>query len=94
MHTIVCDTRVCMSVDRLSVAVDPELGRAVRAAAAEAGISVSQWMSEAAGDHLRNQLLGVAIDAWEAETDPFTQEELNTAAESIRRADALQRRAS
>jgi hypothetical protein len=93
MHPSVCDTLVCMNVDRLSVAVDSELGRAVRAAAAEAGMSVSQWMSEAASDHLRNQLLGVALDAWEAETGPFTQEELDSAAQSIRRADALRRRA-
>jgi hypothetical protein len=94
MHTPVCDTLVCMNVVRLSVAVDPELGRAVRDAAAEAGISVSQWMSEAASDHLRNQLLGVALDAWEAESGPFTQEELDTATLSIRRAEALRRRAS
>ena len=94
MHTSVCDTIVCMNVDRLSVAVDPALGRAVRTAAAEAGISVSQWMTEAASDHLRTQLLGVALDAWEAETGPFTQDELDSAAESIRRAEALQRHAS
>ena len=94
MHTPVCDTLVCMNVDRLSVAVDPELGRVVRAAAAEAGISVSQWMSEAATDHLRNQLLGVALDAWEAETGPFTQEELDAAALGIRRAEDLRRSAT
>jgi hypothetical protein len=51
-------------------------------------------MSEAASDHLRNQLLGVALDAWEAETGRFTEEELDSAAQSIRDAEALRRLAS
>lgn len=69
-----------MNVDRLSVTMDPDLGRAVRDAAARSGVSVSRWLSDAASDHLRNHLLGAALDAWEAADGPFTDEELDAAA--------------
>jgi predicted transcriptional regulator len=69
-----------MHVDRLSVTMDPELGSAVRDAAARSGISVSRWLSQAASDQLRNELLGAALDEWEAEQGPFTDEELDAAA--------------
>lgn len=73
-----------MAMDRLSVTMDPELGRAVREAAARDGVSVSHWLSEAAGDKLRNVLLGVALDAWEAENGPPTEAELDEAARILR----------
>jgi hypothetical protein len=60
--------------------MDAELGAAVRAAAARAGMSVSGWLAEAAADQLRNELLGVALDTWEAESGPFSDEELDAAA--------------
>ena len=60
--------------------MDHELGRAVREAAARSGISVSRWLSETASDQLRNELLGAALDVWEAEQGPFTDEELDAAA--------------
>jgi len=72
-----------MQVDRLSITLDPELGRAARNAAARGGISVSRWMSEAAADHLRNELLGAALDIWEAEEGPFTDDELDAAAQVL-----------
>jgi predicted transcriptional regulator len=93
-HTTVCDNVVCMQVDRLSVAIDPDLGQAVRQAAATSGVSVSRWMGEAARDRLRNQLLGAALDAWEAENGPFTEEELAEADQVFRAAEAIRRRAS
>lgn len=64
--------------------MDSELGRAVRQAATEAGVSVSRWLTDAAADHLRNQLLGAALDAWEAEDGPFTQDELAEGARALR----------
>lgn len=79
MHTTVCDTVVCVKVDRLSVTMDPDLGQAVREAAARSKVSVSHWLSEAAADHLRNELLGAALDAWEAQAGPFTDDELAAA---------------
>lgn len=70
-------------VDRFSVTMSPELGRGVRRAAAHQGTSVSAWLSEAAADKIRNELLGAALDAWEAEDGPFTEEELDAAASSL-----------
>jgi hypothetical protein len=69
-----------VKVDRLSVTMEPELGQAVRQAAARAGTSVSGWLSEAAAARVRNELLGAALDAWEAEDGPPGDEELDWAA--------------
>jgi len=71
---------VCMQVDRLSITMDPDLGASVRAAAARSGSSVSAWLASAASDRLRNDLLGIALDAWEAEATPFSDKELDAAA--------------
>jgi hypothetical protein len=83
-----------MQVDRLSVTMDPELGQAVRDAAARSGISVSRWLSQAASDHLRNELLGAALEVWEAEQGPFTDDELDAAARVLGVSGANSRRAS
>ena len=71
-------------VDRLSVTMVPEIGAAVREAAAREGTSVSTWLTEAAAQRLRNDLLGVALDQWEAEDGPFREDELNAAAAALR----------
>jgi hypothetical protein len=73
-----------MNVDRLSVTVPAEVGQAVRDAAKKAGVSVSTWMSEAAEAKLRDQLLGEALDAWQAEDGPFTEAELEAGAALLR----------
>lgn len=70
-------------VDRLSVTMPPEIGAAVRDAAARQGISVSNWLAAAAAQRLRNELLGAALDQWEAEDGPFSDEELNAAATAL-----------
>jgi hypothetical protein len=67
-------------VDRFSVTMPPDLGEGVRQAAARQGTSVSTWLSEAAADRLRNELLGAALDEWEAEDGAFTEAELYEAA--------------
>jgi hypothetical protein len=75
---------ICMAtVDRFSITMVPELGDAVRVAAREAGISVSAWLSAAAGDRLRNDLLGAALDEWELEHGSFTDEELERATAAL-----------
>lgn len=61
----------------------PELGQGVRQAAAQQGISVSAWLSDAAADRLRNELLGAALDVWEAEDGPFSEAELDAAASQL-----------
>jgi hypothetical protein len=73
-----------MQVDRLSVTMDPQLGEAVRRAAARCGVSMSRWLADAAADHLRNQLLGAALDTWESEAGPFTDAELAEAAQALK----------
>jgi hypothetical protein len=70
-------------VDRLSVTMAPEIGAAVREAAAREGTSVSNWLAAAAAQRLRNDLLGAALDQWEAEEGPFSDEELNMAAAAL-----------
>ena len=70
-------------VDRFSVTMPPEIGAAVRDAAARQGTSVSNWLAAAAAQSLRNELLGAALDRWEAEDGPFTEDELNEAAAAL-----------
>jgi hypothetical protein len=70
-------------VDRFSVTMPPDLGEGVRQAAARRGTSVSTWLTEAAADKLRNELLGDALDQWEAEDGPFTADELSDAASRL-----------
>ena len=68
--------QIVAKVDRLSVAMPPAIGAAVREAAARRGASVSTWLVAAAVHRLRNELLGAALDRWEAEQGPFTDQEL------------------
>lgn len=63
--------------------MEPNLGAAVRDAAERAGMSVSGWLAHAAAEQLRNDLLGAALDAWEAEDGPFGDEELDAAAAAV-----------
>ncbi len=83
----------------LSVTFAPELREAVREAADEAGLSLSEWLSRAAEAKLnadrdagilaeaahkrRMQALGEYLDEWEAEHGAFTEEELAEAAEKL-----------
>lgn len=80
VHMVICSILGLVNTDRLTVTMDAELGAAVRNAAARAGTSVSGWLARAAADSLRTELLGVALDAWEAEDGPFTDDELDAAA--------------
>lgn len=66
-------------VDRFSITMTPELGAAVREAAVRRGTSVSAWLASAAAQQLRNELLGAALDEWEAEDGAFSEAELEMA---------------
>ncbi len=59
-----------------------EIGTAVRDAAARQGTSVSNWLA-AAVQRLRNELLGAALNRWEAEDGPFNVAELNAGAAAL-----------
>jgi hypothetical protein len=74
--------------------MDPELGQAVREAAAQSGMSVSRWMNDAAEARLRNHLLGAALDAFEAENGPFSEEELEEARKLLGVGTSKRRKAS
>jgi hypothetical protein len=63
--------------------MDPELGAAVRQAAERAGTTVSAWLSQAAADRVRTELLRVALDRWEDEEGPLTETELEEAREAL-----------
>jgi hypothetical protein len=66
-----------------SVTMPPNVGQAVRAAAAREGASVSSRLTEAAADRLRNQLLGATLVVWQQEDGSFTEEELKAAATAL-----------
>lgn len=73
-----------MKVDKMSVSFDPELGDAIRAAAAQHGQPLSSWLAEAAAGKLRAEALTAYLDAWEAEHGALTSEELASAERQLR----------
>lgn len=72
-----------MPVDKLSVSFDPELGAAVRTAAAETGTSLSSWLAEAAATKLRAEALAQFLDDWQAEHGVLTAAEIGRAEEEL-----------
>ena len=65
-----------VKVDKLSISFEPELGDAVRSAAAHAGKPVSAWLAEAAASKLRAEALAEFLASWEAEHGVLTAEEI------------------
>lgn len=65
-----------VKVDKLSISFDPELGDAVRSAAAQAGKPVSSWLAEAAASKLRSEALAEFLAGWEAEHGVLTAAEI------------------
>jgi hypothetical protein len=65
-----------VKVDKMSISLDPELGDAVRSAAAQAGQPVSAWLAEAAASKLRAEALAQFIAGWGAEHGALTAEEV------------------
>jgi hypothetical protein len=65
-----------MKVDKLSISFEPELGDAVRSAAAQAGKPVSSWLAEAAASKLRAEALAEFLARWESEHGVLTVEEI------------------
>ena len=83
----------------MSVTFAPELGEAVSAAAAEAGLPLSEWLAQAAEAKLnadrdagilaeaahrrRMEGLGKFLDEWQAEHGAFTDEEMAEASRKL-----------
>ena len=65
-----------MKVDKLSISFEPELGDAVRSAAAQAGKPVSSWLAEAAASKLRAEALAEFLANWETENGALTAQEI------------------
>jgi hypothetical protein len=65
-----------VKVDKLSISFEPELGDAVRSAAAQAGKPVSAWLAEAAASKLRAEALAEFLADWEAEHGALTAAEI------------------
>jgi hypothetical protein len=68
-----------VKVDKLSISFEPELGDAVRSAAAQAGKPVSSWLAEAAASKLRAEALAAFLANWQAEHGVLTPEEIGRA---------------
>jgi hypothetical protein len=68
-----------VKVDKLSISFEPELGDAVRSAAAQAGKPVSSWLAEAAASKLRAEALAEFLASWQAEHGTLTAEEIGRA---------------
>jgi hypothetical protein len=65
-----------VKVDKLSVSFDPDLGDAVRSAAAQAGKPVSSWLAEAAASKLRAEALAEFLSGWESEQGVLSAAEI------------------
>jgi hypothetical protein len=72
-----------MKVDKLSISFEPDLGDAVRSAAARAGRPVSSWLAEAAASKLRAEALADFLDDWQAEHGVLTAQEVARAERAL-----------
>lgn len=68
---------------KLAITVDPDVHEGIVRAAAEEGVSVSAWMTEAARRALLVRDGLRAVDEWEAEHGPLTDEEMDAARRRI-----------
>jgi hypothetical protein len=72
-----------MKVDKMSISFDPELGDAVRAAAAETGKPLSSWLAEAAASKLRAEALAGFLEDWQVEHGALTAAEVAQAEQEL-----------
>jgi len=73
-----------MSVEKLSVSMDAALAKLIRSAAAEEGMSVSTWLSEAARARARQRALRVALRDYAAEHGTLSAQETTELVEAAR----------
>jgi hypothetical protein len=72
-----------VTVDKISVSFEAELGGAVRAAATQAGEPLSSWLADAAASKLRAQELAAYLAGWEAQHGPLTAEDIARAEQEL-----------
>jgi hypothetical protein len=68
---------------KLAITVDPDVHRRVLAAAQEAGVSVSAWMTDAARRALTVRDGLAAVAEWEAEHGPLSDAEMEAARDRL-----------
>ncbi|MCU0259435.1 MAG: hypothetical protein MUE78_00310 [Ilumatobacteraceae bacterium] len=68
-----------MAVRKLSIALDETVATKVAEAAERAGLSVSAWLNRAAEHELAIETGLRAVEEWEAEHGPLTDDELSAA---------------
>ncbi len=73
-----------MSVERVTISLDPELAAAVRDAADSDAQNLSAWLSDAARRRLASRGLRSVIAEWEADHGSFSEAELETARARLR----------
>ena len=69
---------------KLAITVDPGIHEDILAAAARERVSVSAWMTTAAGEALKRRAGLAAVEVWEKQHGRFTSEEMNEARGSVR----------
>lgn len=74
-----------MGAEKLSISLDSELVTAVRAAAAEQGVSVSTWLADAAEAQVRQRRLGEALTAFAADIGDLDAKEVDELITKARR---------
>ena len=79
---------------KLAITVDPNVHERVVNAAAQEGISVSAWMTEAARRALAVRDGLTAVSEWERANGPFTPEEMTAARHRVARELAAPRKRS
>jgi hypothetical protein len=65
-----------MAVEKLSIELEEQLAAAVRAAAAEEGVSESDWLVRIATAHLRQQRIRAQLEAYATPLEPQTEAEI------------------
>jgi hypothetical protein len=74
-----------VAVEKFSISMEASLAKLVRSAAAEEGVSVSTWLTEAAMERARQHALGEALDELEARHGPMSMDEARKIVEESRK---------
>jgi hypothetical protein len=74
-----------MPVEKLSISMEAALAKLVRSAAAEEGVSVSTWLTEAAMEKARQRALTEALDDFEARHGAMSMEQARKIVEESRK---------
>ena len=83
-----------MAAEKLSVSFEAKLAGEVRKAAAQEGMSVSEWLADAAAAKTRQRHLREALDEFAKEHGALTEAEIDALIEDARKSTVVVRRRS